>query len=148
MGRAPARYDFDDLMRLNAGVLQAMSYTEAKPRLKALNADLGELFWDTIRMNLHKFNEVTEWAQIVGGDITPKIEDAAFAAKALELLPADYGRESWSAWSGAIKEATGAKGKALFMPLRQALTGMDHGPDMGALSFLIGRDKIAQRLKG
>jgi glutamyl-tRNA synthetase len=51
-------------------------------------------------------------------------------------------------WSGAIKEATGAKGKALFMPLRQALTGMDHGPDMGALSFLIGRDKIAKRLQG
>ncbi len=148
MGRAPARYDFDDLMRLNAQVLQAMSYAEARPRLEALNADLGELFWDTIRMNLHKFAEVTEWAQIIGGDITPKIEDAAFAAKALELLPADYGRDSWQAWSGAIKEATGAKGKALFMPLRQALTGMDHGPDMGALSFLIGRDKIARRLQG
>jgi len=148
MGRAPARYDFDDLMRLNAQVLQAMSYDEARPRLAALNADLGDLFWDTVKMNLHKFAEVTEWAQIIGGDITPKIEDPAFAAKALELLPADYGRDSWSAWSGAIKEATGAKGKALFMPLRQALTGMDHGPDMGALSFLIGRDKIARRLQG
>lgn len=148
MGRAPARYDFDDLMRLNAQVLQAMPYAEARPRLAALNADLGDLFWDTVKMNLHKFAEVTEWAQIIGGDITPKIEDPAFAAKALELLPADYGRDSWSAWSGAIKEATGAKGKALFMPLRQALTGMDHGPDMGALSFLIGRDKIARRLQG
>ena len=148
MGRAPARYDFDDLMRLNAGVLQATPYAAAKPRLEALKADLGELFWDTVRMNLHTFSEVTEWAQIVGGDITPRIEDAAFAAKALELLPADYGRDSWQAWSGAIKEATGAKGKALFMPLRQALTGMDHGPDMGALSFLIGRDKIAKRLAG
>jgi glutamyl-tRNA synthetase len=148
MGRAPARYDFDDLMRLNAQVLQAMTYADAQPRLAVLNADLGELFWDTIRMNLHKFAEVTEWAQIIGGDITPKIEDAAFAAKALELLPADYVRDSWQAWSSAIKEATGAKGKALFMPLRQALTGMDHGPDMGALSFLIGRDKIARRLQG
>ncbi|MDV6329614.1 glutamate--tRNA ligase [Asticcacaulis sp. 201] len=148
MGRAPARYDFDDLMRLNAGVLQAMSYTDAKPRLAAIDADLGELFWDTVKMNLHRFAEVKAWAQIISGDITPRIEDPAFAAKALELLPADYGRDSWQAWSGAIKEATGAKGKALFMPLRQALTGMDHGPDMGALSFLIGREKIAQRLKG
>ncbi len=146
MGRAPARYDFDDLMRLNAGVLQAMTYADAKPRLEALSADLGELFWDTIRMNLHKFSEVREWAQIVGGDIEPKIEDPAFATKALELLPSPYERDSWQQWSGAIKEATGAKGKALFMPLRQALTGMDHGPDMGALSFLIGRDKIAKRL--
>ena len=148
MGRAPARYDFDDLMRLNAQVLQAMSYADARPRLESLNADLGDLFWETIRMNLHKFADVTEWARIIGGDITPKIEDPAFAAKALELLPVDYGRDSWQAWSGAIKEATGAKGKALFMPLRQALTGMDHGPDMGALSFLIGREKIARRLRG
>ena len=148
MGRSPARYDFDDLMRLNAAVIQAIPYAEAKPRLEALNADLGELFWDTVRMNLHKFAEVKEWANIVSGDIAPKIDDPAFAAKALELLPAEYGRDSWQLWSGAIKEATGAKGKALFMPLRQALTGMDHGPDMAALSFLIGRDKIAKRLQG
>ncbi|MDC7684305.1 glutamate--tRNA ligase [Asticcacaulis sp. BYS171W] len=148
MGRAPARYDFDDLMRLNAGVLQAMSYAEAQPRLAALNADLGELFWDTVKANLHKFAEVTLWAQVVGGEVETTIEDAAFAAKALELLPADYTRESWSAWTAAIKDATGAKGKALFMPLRLALTGQPHGPDMGALSFLIGRDKIAQRLQG
>ncbi len=146
MGRAPARYDFDDLMRLNAGVLQATAYADAKPRLAALDADLGELFWDTIRMNIHKFAEVAQWRDIVAGDITPRIEDAAFAAKAAELLPADYGRDSWQQWTAAIKETTGAKGKALFMPLRQALTGMDHGPDMGALSFLIGRDKIAKRL--
>jgi len=147
MGRAPARYDDADLMRLNAQVLQAMTYAEAKPRLVAVDADLGELFWDTVKMNLHLFHEVKDWAQVVAGEITPRVEDPAFAAKALELLPADYDRDSWQAWSGAIKEATGAKGKALFMPLRQALTGMDHGPDMGALSFLIGRDKIAQRLK-
>ncbi|MDI7774796.1 glutamate--tRNA ligase [Asticcacaulis sp. EMRT-3] len=147
MGRAPARYDFDDLMRLNAGVLQAMSYAEAKPRLAALDADLGELFWETVRPNLHKFADITEWVAVVKGDIAPRIEDPAFAARALELLPADYGRESWQAWTAAIKEATGAKGKALFMPLRQALTGMDHGPDMGALSFLIGRAEIARRLK-
>jgi glutamyl-tRNA synthetase len=148
MGRSPARYDTADLLRLNAQVLQGMSYAEAKARLIELHADLGELFWDTVKMNLHLFREVKDWARIVAGDITPRIEDPAFAAKALELLPAEYGRDTWQAWSGAIKEATGAKGKALFMPLRQALTGMDHGPDMGALSFLIGRDKIAQRLKG
>lgn len=63
-------------------------------------------------------------------------------------MPTDYGRDSWGAWTAAIKDATGAKGRALFMPLRQAITGMDHGPDMGALSFLIGRDKIAKRLGG
>lgn len=148
MGRAPARYDFDDLMRLNAGVLQGMSYVEAQPRLVALDADLGDLFWETVKPNLHKFADVSLWAQVVAGKIEPKIEDRDFAQKALSLLPDDYGRESWSAWTAAIKAETGAKGKALFMPLRQALTGQDHGPDMGALSFLMGRDKIASRLAG
>lgn len=147
MGRAPARYDFDDLMRLNAAVLQHMAYAEAQPRLAALDADLGDLFWETVRQNISKFSDVTEWRDIVAGSIAPRIEDPAFISKTLELLPSPYGRESWQAWTAAIKEATGAKGKSLFMPLRQALTGMDHGPDMGALSFLMGRDKIVERLK-
>ncbi len=146
MGRAPARYDEEDLKRLNAGVLQAMSYADARPRLASFDADLGELFWDTVKMNLGKFSEVAEWRDIVAGDIAPRIEDATFISQALSVLPADYGRDSWGAWTAAIKDATGAKGRALFMPLRQALTGMDHGPDMGALSFLIGREKIAKRL--
>jgi glutamyl-tRNA synthetase len=148
MGRAPARYDVDDLLRLNAGVLQGMSYADAKLRLAALDADFGELFWETVRTNLHLFKEVRIWARIVAGTITPDIVEKDFIAKALELLPAEYGRDGWAQWTAAIKEATGAKGRALFMPLRQALTGLDHGPDMGALSFLIGRDKIVERLKG
>ncbi len=148
MGRAPARYDFDDLMRLNAGVLQHMTYAEAQPRLAELDADLGELFWETVRQNISKFSEVAEWRVIVAGDITPRIEDVSFISKTLEVLPQPYERDSWQAWTAAIKEATGAKGKALFMPLRQALTGMDHGPDMAALSFLMGRDKIVKRLGG
>ena len=76
------------------------------------------------------------------------IEDPAFTAKALELLPATVDASTWSAWSAAIKEATGAKGRALFLPLRQALTGMDHGPEMGPLLALIGREKAAKRLAG
>jgi glutamyl-tRNA synthetase len=146
MGRAPARYDQADLERLNAAVLQHMSYDEAKPRLEALEADLGALFWDTVRQNLHFFHEVTAWVGVIKGDITPVITDAEFIKSAAALLPEPYGRDTWQAWTSAIKEATGAKGKALFMPLRQALTGMEHGPDMGALTFLMGREMIAKRL--
>jgi glutamyl-tRNA synthetase len=148
MGRAPARYDFADLMRLNAQALQAMSYADVKKRLEDFDADLGELFWETVKPNLHRFAEVVLWMNIVRGDIEPIISDPALITRALELLPADYGRDSWSVWTASIKEATGAKGKGLFMPLRLALTGQEHGPDMGALSFLIGRHKIAERLGG
>ena len=41
---------------------------------------------------------------------------------------------------------TGRKGKILFQPLRRALTGLDHGPDMGQLLPLIGRDEALKRL--
>jgi glutamyl-tRNA synthetase len=60
----------------------------------------------------------------------------------------DWADAPWAALTGALKEATGRKGKALFLPLRQAITGMDHGPDMGALLPLIGRDAVAARLRG
>jgi len=145
MGRAPARYDPADLARLNAAVLHAMPYEVAKPRLQALDADLGEAFWTTIRANLAFFADVAEWAKVVRGPVTPVIEDRAFLDTARDLLPETL---DWHAWADAVKAATGAKGRALFMPLRQALTGKDHGPDMGSLLSLIGREKALKRLAG
>jgi glutamyl-tRNA synthetase len=147
-GRAPARYDPADLARLNAGVLHAMGYEAAGPRLADLGCDLGEGFWTAIRPNLGKFEEAKDWAAVVSGPVTPLVDDPAFAAAAAALLPESLDETSWSAWTGAIKEATGAKGKALFLPLRRALTGRDHGPEMGALLPLIGRQKVLGRLKG
>lgn len=147
MGRAPARYDQADLNRLNAAVLHQMDYATAKPRLQAIDADLGEVFWNTVRANLTFFKDVADYKAIVAGDIAPKIEDAAFITTALSLLPEIYDETGWSQWTNAIKEATGAKGKALFMPLRLALTGMDHGPDMAVMTSLMGRERIIRRLK-
>lgn len=148
MGRSPARYDTADLDRLNAQALHAMTYAEAQPRLAALGADLGEVFWDTVRGNLTKFADVADMARIVTGPVTPVIEDPAFAAAALEVLPEVIDANAWSAWTAAVKEKTGAKGKGLFMPLRLALTGQAHGPDMAAMAPLIGREAIVRRLKG
>jgi len=148
MGRSPARYDTADLDRLNAQALHGLTYTEAQPRLAALGADLGEEFWNTVRGNLNKFADVADMARIVTGPVTPVIEDAAFAAAALEVLPDVIDADAWSAWTAAVKEKTGAKGKGLFMPLRLALTGQAHGPDMAAMAPLIGREAIVRRLGG
>ena len=76
------------------------------------------------------------------------IEDADFIATALRLLPDTVDQNVWSTWTAAIKAETGAKGKALFMPLRLALTGQPHGPDMAAMAPLIGRETMARRLQG
>src|SRR5690606_40457340 len=141
-------YDTADLDRLNAQAVHAIEYPAAKPRLEALGADLGEDFWNTVKGNLNKFGDVVEMAKIVTGPVTPVIEDAAFAAAALDLLPEAIDAGAWSAWTSAVKDKTGAKGKALFMPLRLILTGQAHGPDMASMAPLIGRDRIVRRLKG
>ena len=148
MGRSPARYDTADLDRLNAQSLHAMDYAVARPRLVELDADLGEAFWNGVRGNLQKFADVIEMATIVRGPVTPVIEDAAFAAAALAALPEVIDETLWPVWTNAVKEATGAKGKALFMPLRMMITGQQHGPDMATLAPMIGRERIVKRLGG
>jgi glutamyl-tRNA synthetase len=148
MGRAPARYDSADLERLNAASLHAMSYSEAQPRLAERDADLGEAFWLAIRANLTLFDGVATWVRVVRGPVDPIREEPDFLAEAARLLPDILDAGAWSAWTDAVKAATGRKGKMLFLPLRKALTGLDHGPEMGPLLPLIGRDAAMARLEG
>ncbi|HEV2082911.1 MAG TPA: glutamate--tRNA ligase [Brevundimonas sp.] len=146
MGRSPARYDTADLDRLNAQALHAMPYATARSRLADVDADLGEDFWTVVRANLQKFGDVVEMARLVRGPVTPVIEDPDFMATAARLLPETIDAGAWSAWTEAVKAETGAKGKALFQPLRLALTGQTHGPEMAALIPLIGREEMIARL--
>jgi glutamyl-tRNA synthetase len=149
IGRAPARFDPEELKRVNAAVLHQLDYASVKDRLAALDADKGEAFWNAVRANLVLLPDVKEWVRIVEGPIDPVVPDAAFAAAAAALLPTGaYDATSWQAFTNAVKEKTGAKGKALFMPLRQALTGMDHGPEMATLFPLIGEARARKRLQG
>jgi len=98
---------------------------------------------------VEKVEDVAVWQSVVKGPVTPAIADADFAAKAAELLPPEpWNAETWSAWTNAVKTATGRKGKELFMPLRQALTASDHGPELKLLLPLIGRERALKRLKG
>jgi glutamyl-tRNA synthetase len=149
IGRAPARFDPEELKRVNAQLLHQLEYAAVKDRLAKLEADKGEAFWNAIRANIQLLPEVRQWAHIVNGPIEPFVPDAAFASAAAEVLPKGvYDATSWSAFTNAVKEKTGAKGRALFMPLRQALTGLDHGPEMAALFPLIGEDRARKRLSG
>ncbi|GIU67450.1 glutamate--tRNA ligase [Candidatus Phycosocius spiralis] len=149
IGRAPARFDPQDVKRIDAQLLQMSSYTSIKHRLAALGCDLGEAFWLAVRGNLTRFDDVLTWAKVVEGPIEPHIEDLAFAETALRLLPSGpFDETSWSSFIEAVKLKTGAKGKSLFMPLRKALTGLDHGPEMNNLFVLIGHDRAAKRLAG
>ena len=97
----------------------------------------GEAFWLAIRPNLARFADVADWAKVITGPVTPQIDDPAFVAAALALLPETLDVGAWSQWAEAVKQATGAKGRALFMPLRKALTGRANGPEMADVMPLL-----------
>jgi len=144
-GRATAKLDPADLETLNAKILHATPYGTVASRLDGVD----EAFWEAVRPNLGKLSDIKEWQSMVDGPVIPIIEDADHLAIARGLLPGGVlTRESWKVWTDAIKAETGVKGRDLFMPLRHALTGQKHGPDMASLLPLIGREKILARLEG
>ena len=149
-GKSSPRFDPGELKHLNAKLLHHLPFEEARSHLTALGlGDIDPAVWDVARANVEKVEDVAVWQSVVKGPVKPAIADAAFAAKAAELLPPEpWNAETWSAWTNAVKTATGRKGKELFMPLRQALTASDHGPELKLLLPLIGRDRALKRLKG
>ena len=149
MGRAPARFDPDELANLNAQILHQADYADIRPDLQRLGLDRGAAAWRAFRENIRALPELAEWNRVIDGPLAPAIDDATFCAAAADLLPeGPFGPESWGAFTQAVKEATGAKGKALFMPLRKALTGREHGPDMAQVLALIAPPIARARLRG
>jgi glutamyl-tRNA synthetase len=151
ISRAPARFDPSELDGLNARLVHAMPYAEVADRLAALGipADSAEAFWLAVRANLDRVPEAAAWWRVTTGPLEPVITEPAVIAAARDSLPLEpFGPETWKAWTAEIKARTGAKGRGLFMPLRLALTGLEHGPDLSGLLPLIGRDRAARRLAG
>ena len=143
-GRAPAKFDEAELERLNAAIVHQLEFDEVKDRLPT---GIDEAGWHAIRPNLSHVTEAAEWWRLVTGPIEQPAfsdEDRAFLAEAAAAL--EWSDNPWGTLTAALKERTGRKGKPLFLPLRQALTGMDHGPDMSELLPLIGEQEARARL--
>lgn len=143
-----ARFDPAELDSLNARLLHALPYEGAAARLSALGLE-GEAMWLLLRENLRKFGDIAEWSKLVTGPVEPVIadEDREFLSLAKALLPPEpWDDTTWSQWTDALKAATGRKGKALFMPLRLALTGRHDGPELKSLLPLAGRKACLDRL--
>ncbi|HEY4123900.1 MAG TPA: glutamate--tRNA ligase [Rhizomicrobium sp.] len=149
IGRAPAHFDAIELQGLNTKLLHSWPYAMAKDHLATLGITGGEAFWEAVKANLTKLPDLLVYWQMVTGPIEPVIEDAVFAETAASLLPPEpWSETTWPEWTKAVGAATGAKGRALFHPLRMALTGREHGPELKKLLPLIGREKSLARLKG
>ena len=146
-GRAPAHFDLTEVEQLNAKLLHHLDYTQVADRLPD---GIGEAEWQVLRGNLAHLGEVEEWVPIlhcliappeVVPDDKPLIADAARTAEGV-----DWSDDPWHALTDALKVSTGRKGRALFRPLRLALTGRESGPEMGPLLKLIGRERALERL--
>ncbi|MBI1262809.1 MAG: glutamate--tRNA ligase [Rhizobiales bacterium] len=149
LGRADIRFDPANLDKTNAALLHLIPYTSIRGRLGAAGIDLGEDFWNAIRPNLTRFDDAALWAGIITGPMTPVIEDEAFGALAAGNLPPEpWSDQTWGILTDNLKQISGRKGKALFMPLRLALTGLPHGPELKNLLPLIGRERAESRLRG
>ena len=147
--RGTPKFDPDEIVRLNGKIIHETDFSAVNVRLAHMGlADLDEAFWLAVRANLQKVSDIREWWHVAKGPVQPKIEEPDFIAEAATLLPPPpWNNETWNLWVNAVKDKTGRKGKQLFMPLRQAITGMDHGPELAGLLPLIGPDAVKDRLK-
>jgi glutamyl-tRNA synthetase len=153
VSRNPARFDPADLATLTHRTLAALTFEDVRDRLAAhdIVGFKAEPFWLAVRGNLTRFDDALDWWRVVEGEVAqPEAslrEDEELLRAALELLPPEpWDATTWSAWTGAIKAATGRKGRALFHPLRLALTGVETGPELAALLPLIGHARAAAKL--
>ncbi|MCP4395219.1 MAG: glutamate--tRNA ligase [Alphaproteobacteria bacterium] len=154
-GRAQPQFSYKELLHTNAKLLHEMPFEEALQHCEARRIPaVTEDFWNAVKPNLIRFSDINEWIEVCSEDFSSEAianmndEEKAYIAKAAELLPTgDCDDATWKTWTDVLKEATGRKGKQLFMPLRQALTGQDHGPEMKTLLPLIGKEQTARRLK-
>lgn len=146
--RASAKFDPNEIFRLNAKIIHDTPFEDVNVRMAEMGLpDLDEEFWEAVRPNLERLRDIKDWWAVAKGPVETRIEDPEFITQAAALLPpAPWSENTWSEWTKAVKENTGRKGKSLFMPLRQALTGMDHGPELDKLLLLIGPDKVKERL--
>lgn len=140
-GSAPTKFDEKDLFPLTAHVLQSTPLDQVRTRIATAGVpdDKAEAFWMVVRDNITVLDDIDAWWRMMCDGAEPMVddEDAEFIREAMPLLPQEIDGDTWGQWTSAVKEATGRKGKGLFMPLRKALTGQERGPDMAALLPLL-----------
>lgn len=141
-GASPTKFDAEDLWPLTRERNQALPFAEVADRIAALGVpgDQAERFWRVASQNITRLEDLADWWRIFAEGAEPQIdpEDADFVAQAMTLLPeGPFTDATWGEWTAAVKQATGRKGKGLFMPLRKAVTGQAHGPDMSDVMPLL-----------
>ena len=139
---SPARMDGSEFRPLNAKYLASRDFGFAAEAVSELGVPqhLARKFWETTRENISTMAELKGWWLLFRDGAEPVIDpqDREFVRSAFEVLPSPpYSPGAWRSWTDAVRDRTGRKGKALFMPLRLALTGRRTGPDMSDVLELV-----------
>lgn len=148
-GRATPKLDVEDLWQMNVKILQILPFDRIKERLETMGMkDVTPEFWSLIQKNIIKFQDVKEWWTICYGHKAFREENKTLLEAAEHLLPTEpWDTATFKTWIDDVKQNTGLKGKELFMPIRKALTGQEHGPELKDLILLMGRPKVLNRLQ-
>ena len=148
--RSAAKFDPTELNHLNAAIVHELPFDAVRERLIEQGIPEGEAesLWSIVRGNCERVADARRWYDSINDQPSPKLtdDDAAFVRTAFDVLPpGEFDQGTWDGWVTDVKRETGRKGKALFMPLRLALTGLDHGPELRDLLPLIGRERTVAR---
>jgi len=149
--KSSTNYDISELSTINQKLLQILDFGEVEARLKEIGIveKVSEKFWESVKSNINFLHEIKEWIAIINGKFRfeNKAEDRDFLKLAASLLPQETANENcWNIWLEEIKKNSPRKGKELFMPLRLALTGKEHGLELKNLVNLMTREEILVRL--
>ncbi len=143
------KFDEEELYRLNRKIIHKTEFKDVEKRLKDMGLnEVDEIFWNIVRPNLETINDIKEWWDITHTPVEPAIKDPELMVKAAELLPDEpWDNSTWDIWITKVKKATDRKGKNLFKPLREVLTGQEAGPELKELLPIIGKERALRRLK-
>ncbi|MEM9426801.1 MAG: glutamate--tRNA ligase [Pseudomonadota bacterium] len=143
-GTAPTKFDAEDLKPLTARVVQGLALGDVAEMLTeaGIPGEVQDAYWQTVHDNISIRADAAVWWPVFQGKVTPVVaeEDRDYIQTAFDLLgDPPYASDTWPTWTNAVKEATGRKGKSLFMPLRLAITGQPRGPEMADVMPLLAK---------
>lgn len=146
--KATAKFSLDDVALLNKKIVHQLTFADVQNQLKEF-PEITEDFWNRVRPNLEKVQDIAHWVKNCLHPIQPQVTDPDLLHKGHALLQnMEWGEETWSQWISKLKDVSGKKGKELFMPIRLALTSEEHGPELKDLFMLIGKERVLARLSG
>lgn len=141
-GTAPTKFDSEDLFPLTQRYLAALPFDAVQSHITEAGVPeaLAEKFWAVVKDNIATLADLPGWWRLFSEGADPLVasEDQEFVEEAFGLLSEPpFDSDTWASWTSAVKEATGRKGRALFMPLRKAVTGREKGPEMADVMPLL-----------